>query len=381
MHVDDPAREAADELRREQLHEAGQHDEFDLRAVEPVGERRVARARDPDGRRSRRRPSRRRRAGPARGRPRRPAEATPTISTFAPVHAVEQRLEVRALPGDEDARRGAKLTPRTRSTGYGPPLVSEPPLVDQLVHARQDVRAAHVRRDAVGRQPVVGVALDLLAAPAVEDLRAGGAARPPAAPLAATDDDRVVEVLDLHRVRRRRHRPERRVAHVAAAGAAAAAGSERSPKCRRIAAPPAALLLDVGPDLAVLAPARPRALLDRRPAQRRRPAVEAAEHAAGDAVRRRRRRRDHPRAREVADAARAAGRRRRAGPRLELDRVERVAALAVRGRRDPVGEPARQLGVHLLALDEVDVQRAVAVLREQQRARRQPSRPARPASW
>ena len=55
--------------------------------------------------------------------------------------------------------------------------------------------------------------------------------------------------------------------------------------------------------------------------------------------------------------------------------VERVAALAVGGRRDPIGEPARQVGVHLLPLDEVDVQGAVAVLGEQQRARRQPVAP------
>src|SRR4029079_17689662 len=64
-------------------------------------------------------------------------------------------------------------------------------LLDQLVHAREYVGAAHVRRDAVRGQPLVRVALDLLAARAVEDLGAGGAAdRRPGAGLHR--DDRLV---------------------------------------------------------------------------------------------------------------------------------------------------------------------------------------------
>ena len=54
----------------------------------------------------------------------------------------------------------------------------------------------------------------------------------------------------------------------------------------------------------------------------------------------------------------------------QLVGVERVAALAVGGCGDPVGEPPRQLLVDLVALDEVHVQGLVAVLRQQQGARR-----------
>ena len=49
--------------------------------------------------------------------------------------------------------------------------------------------------------------------------------------------------------------------------------------------------------------------------------------------------------------------------------VQHVAAIAVRGGREPVSEPARQAIVDLVALDEVHVKRLVAVLGEQQRTR------------
>ena len=99
--------------------------------------------------------------------------------------------------------------------------------------------------------------------------------------------------------------------------------------------------------------------------------VERLEQAARDAVRRRGRGRDHARpgqmpeqrAQLVAVAAEAAD---------QLAGGDAVATVPVRRRRDPVGEPAGQPLVDLLALDEVDVERLVAVLREQQRAGRLP---------
>src|SRR3954452_5840723 len=42
MHVDDPAREALDEDRREELHEAREHDELGAASVDPIAEFRVA---------------------------------------------------------------------------------------------------------------------------------------------------------------------------------------------------------------------------------------------------------------------------------------------------------------------------------------------------
>ena len=72
VHVHDPAREAPDELGREQLHEAGQDDQVDPERLEPVAQGAVALLALGVLRRSRRRPTRRRRPplAPARAPPR-----------------------------------------------------------------------------------------------------------------------------------------------------------------------------------------------------------------------------------------------------------------------------------------------------------------------
>ena len=50
--------------------------------------------------------------------------------------------------------------------------------------------------------------------------------------------------------------------------------------------------------------------------------------------------------------------------------LERVAPVAVGGRDQAVGQPSGKAGVHLVALDEVHVERLVPVLGQQQRTRR-----------
>ena len=142
-----------------------------------------------------------------------------------------------------------------------------------------------------------------------------------------------------------------------------------SPKWRSSARAPAGVLLDVGPDLAVLAPARAGALLHGRAAERRGAAVEAAEQATGDAVGRGRGGRHDAgpgqmtdeRAQPVAVATEVA---------RQPGRVQGVAAVAIGCRSKPVGEPAGEVRVELVALDEVHVQGLVAILGEEQRTRR-----------
>ena len=246
--------------------------------VEPVAERRGRARRGPGGRRSRRPPSPRPRAAarssprPRPGSTRRPRSRLPsrpcTVSSSAWRFVPSPEIEDRDA-GSSRARRAAPGRAR-RSSRAGPRSISS------STRARMSARRM-CEEHAVGGKPVVGVALDLLAARAVQDLRAGGAARRPGRAAAATDDDRVVEALDLHRIGRRRDEPQRRVAGVAAARRRRG-GPERSPKCRRIASRRQRVLLDVRPDLAVLAPARAGGLLDRGAAERRGAAVEAAEH-------------------------------------------------------------------------------------------------------
>jgi hypothetical protein len=98
MDVDDPAGEAADEARAEQLHEAREHDELGAAGLDPVAERVVARVAvgmvgDREDRRldsGGGRPLEAPRALTAR------ADAD-DLDPVAPVDGVEQRLEVAAL--------------------------------------------------------------------------------------------------------------------------------------------------------------------------------------------------------------------------------------------------------------------------------------------
>ena len=114
MHVQDPAREAPDELRAEQLHEAGEHHQVHGQPVEPVPQRLVARAAvGVVGDREHRgvHPGAAGALEPARlGAARRHAhhlDRSRSAGQLASVDAVEQRLEVRSLAGDEygDAER------------------------------------------------------------------------------------------------------------------------------------------------------------------------------------------------------------------------------------------------------------------------------------
>src|SRR5215211_2519178 len=126
MNVDHPAREAPDEPRIEQLHEAGEHHQLDGALLEPIAEGVVAGGPVTlvDDRKDRRLdsgalgPREAARGGSAR---RYGGDLDPVLT----VHRVEQRLEVRARSRDEDCDPQAHAA--TRSTGYGPPVVSRRP--------------------------------------------------------------------------------------------------------------------------------------------------------------------------------------------------------------------------------------------------------------
>ena len=168
-------------------------------------------------------------------------------------------------------------------------------------------------------------------------------ARPPGARCAGDRDDRVVEVADLDRVGRRRDRPQRRVADVAAGpDRAPRAGSARSPKWRRIAVAPAARPARRRPrSRGTGASARARPPRSRsgtappaRPSKRpsTRPAIRSGAEGEGAITPARVRWPISARSRSPSPRS----------SRAERERVERVAAVAVGGRRDPVGEPAGQ---------------------------------------
>ena len=211
------------------------------------------------------------RTRPSRPRPPRPARARAPRRGSTPrrrprcrrcpwtVSSSAWRFDALARDQDGDAER--HVTPpgaprAARDTARS--LVSRRPPLDQLVDAREDVRPAHVRRRCRRR-----AARRRSCARSSCCARRGGSRRrscapPPGRAAGGDRDDRVVEVGDLDRVGQRRDRARARVhtrrSTAPARRAAAAAGS---PKWRRIARPPAGVLLDVGPDLAVLAPARP----------------------------------------------------------------------------------------------------------------------------
>ena len=275
MDVDDAPRERGQERGRDELHVAGQHDQLGAALREPGRHREVARL---AGRRSRR-PG----TSPwARRRPRARASACapglsePTATTSAPraVDAVEDRLEVRAGAGREDADVHA-----TSSFGKRPPVERRRPAREQRVDRGEDLLGAQVAVRAVVRQAVVGVLLDHLRAAAAQDL---DAARAP-------DARRGV------RRRPRRIAPSRSTAGASerCRGAAPARRARATDRRRRSTAPvgvglrriaevaqdalaPAAAALDPRPDRAVLAPADARALLGGGAADRQRRAVPRA---------------------------------------------------------------------------------------------------------
>ncbi len=267
---------------------------------------------------------------------------------------------------------------------------SRPSPISSSTRARISARR-RCGRAAVGGQAVVGVALDLLRARAVGDLGAERAADRRLG-RAGDRDDRVVEVGHPRRVRRRRDGHQRGVADVAAVRRLARSTATWSPKWRRIALAAAAIALDVGPDLAVLAPAGAAGLVDRVAAEAGGALVEAAQRSG------RRRGRAPTGSGEItparvrwpsserscslsmpsAFASSAAARRSEAGrglgPRLgapsAVPSCERLASRRGDARCSAGGQALRQVLVDLLALDEVHVQRLVAVLGQQQCASR-----------
>src|ERR687896_2196223 len=126
MDVDHPGPEAPDELRIEELHEAGEHHEVDGALLEPAAEGAVAGG--PvgvfgDGKDSRLHAGSLGADEPAsRGRTRRDGD---DVDPVAPVHRVQQRLEVGSRSRDEDCDPQAHAA--RRNTGYGPPVVSSRP--------------------------------------------------------------------------------------------------------------------------------------------------------------------------------------------------------------------------------------------------------------
>src|ERR671922_1722986 len=126
MNVDHAAGEALDEPRIDQLHEAGEHHQLDGALLEPVAESSVAGG-----------PIRVVRDGKDRGLDAGALGAREAargggarrdgddLDPLPAVHGVEQRLEVRARPRDEDCDPQAHAA--TRRTGYGPPVVSSRP--------------------------------------------------------------------------------------------------------------------------------------------------------------------------------------------------------------------------------------------------------------
>ena len=111
MHVHDPARESVEERRREDPHVPGEHDELGavlVRGMRPSRPRRSSRS---PGRRPVLR-DRRRAPGPARDDAR-----------HVDVRGVDQRLEVRALAGDEHPTFSGGSPPRPRRPSGDEPRV------------------------------------------------------------------------------------------------------------------------------------------------------------------------------------------------------------------------------------------------------------------
>ena len=314
VDVDDPPRERCEEAPARQRHVAGEHDELDAALAQPrrhggVARRAASEVRAGEDARSRRR--RRRRASSARGSGL--SDATADDLHLAPVHGVEQRLEVRPRPAGEDADlHVAELELRVVPAGR-----AQAPGREQLVDAREHlVVAAGARTSRTPGRSVVGVLHDDLRPPAAQDLDRAGAA-----------DGRLGLVDDARRSRRRDRRPpsssdtippRRRAgaagtidgSHTSQHGTSGA-GGRPSPKWRRIATRRHDADSTNAPDRAVLAPAHALGLPRERPRRRLRPPVEVGELPPAHAVGRRRRRLDHARRARGCRGSRAPGRRRR----------------------------------------------------------------------
>ena len=316
------------------------------------------------------------RAPRARSSPRASArlDATPTISIRPSRPWTVSSSAWRFVPSPE-TRTAIRKHVRRRgdgslSTGYGPPVVSSAPSLDQLVHAREYVGPPHVRRHAVGGQPVVRVALDLLAARAVQDLRAGRAAhRRPRAASPPRGSRRRGRRSPPGRAAARVERERRRRTRRSSSGAA-----RRRRRCRRSGA---------GSRRAGSASSSTYAQISRYWRQRARApsSIDVRQSAAARPSKRpidpaRRRGRARTATGDITPARvrwPSSARSRSPSPRRSRASPARRASSGRRRRPRAMSRSASQPGqarVELLALDEVHVQRLVAVLGQQQRTRR-----------
>jgi hypothetical protein len=121
VDVDHALREAGEERGGDELHVAGEHDQLDAGRRQPVGHREVARG--PVGVFGRREDARGHagRAGPLeRAGLRFVGPDGDDLDAFAPVHTIEDRLQVRPFPRGEDADLHAH-------SEAGSPRVTPPP--------------------------------------------------------------------------------------------------------------------------------------------------------------------------------------------------------------------------------------------------------------
>ena len=232
------------------------------RALEPVAQRGVALGAVRVVRQRRRPPV----STPAAPRPARAPrasarfEATPTTSMpSAAVRPCRGSPGGCALAGDQhrdSEAHAATVAGGSLSTGYAPPVVASAPVLDQLVDAREDVGPAHVRgrrrRPAARRR---SCARSSCVRAAVEDL-AAHVVRPTAGCARADATDRIAS----SRSAISSGAGRRRLGHRGPASQT----SQQGPAARPVGAVPevaqdraraGSVLLDVGPDLAVLAPA------------------------------------------------------------------------------------------------------------------------------
>ena len=221
VHVDHAVREARPGSRARQLHVAGEHDELDPARGEPGRHRSVARrpvgevlARERRGRRCPR--SRARSSACASGL------SEPTATTSTPSRPwTRSRIACRFVPSPE-----ARTPTRSREPSFGkrPPVERSVPASSSASTRASTSAPVRCAEGAVLRQPVVGVLLDHLRAPAAQDLHRARAADGRLGRL-HDGEDGVVE-----RVARRRPaaaRPAAARRGAAPRAAAASAGRER----------------------------------------------------------------------------------------------------------------------------------------------------------
>ena len=176
----------------EQLHVAREHDELDAARLQPVAIAASRAARSAySPRANTARLDARQRGALQRLRVRLVGPDGDHLDALAPVDAVQDRLQVRAGAGGEDADLHA-----TSSFGKRPPVERSVPAVSSASTRGQHVVGAQVRVRAVVGQAVVGVLRDDLRAPAAQHL---DRARAPDLGLGGGDrlQDRLVEVADV----------------------------------------------------------------------------------------------------------------------------------------------------------------------------------------